>query len=66
MSELTNKRVREIMEKKQYIAPLSEVTLFESDVIMQAFGPASMPDDSFKSGAPKRVPTLSSDSVQVF
>ncbi|MBR6305060.1 MAG: hypothetical protein IKR37_05520 [Paludibacteraceae bacterium] len=45
------------MEKKQYIAPLSEVTLFESDVIMQALGPASMPDDSFKSGAPKRKET---------
>ena len=44
------------MEKKQYIAPLSEVTLFKSDVIMQAFGPASMPDDSFNSSnpAPKR------------
>jgi hypothetical protein len=63
---VNDKMLNGFMEKKQYIAPLSEVTLFESDVIMQAFGPASMPDDSFKSGAPKRVPTLSNDSVQVF
>ena len=41
------------MEKKQYIAPLSEVMLFGSDVIMEAFGPASMPTDPL-AGAPKR------------
>lgn len=46
------KMVNGFMEKKQYIAPLSEVTLFESDVIMQAFGPASMPKDPFS--APER------------
>lgn len=44
--------VNGFMEKKQYIAPLSGVTLFESDVIMQAFGPASMPKDPFS--APER------------
>ena len=55
------------MEKKQYIAPLSEVTLFESDVIMQAFGPASMPEDP-KSSAPRLSPpvVLGNDSVRVF
>lgn len=39
------------MEKKQYIAPLIEVTLLASDVVMQAFGPASMPDDQFGGGS---------------
>lgn len=41
------------MEKKQYASPLTEVTQFGSDIIMQVFGPASMPDDKFKD-APKR------------
>ena len=42
------------MEKKTYIIPLSEVMLLGSDVIMDAFGPASMPDDPFGNNAPKR------------
>lgn len=40
------------MEKKQYIAPLSEVMQLGSDVIMEAFGPASMASDPF--AAPKK------------
>lgn len=40
--------------KKQYISPLTEVVQFGSDIIMQVFGPASMPDDKFKGGAPER------------
>ena len=35
------------MKKKQYIAPLSEVTHLGSDILMEAFGPASMPKDPF-------------------
>lgn len=42
------------MQKKQYTRPQVEVTLFGSDIIMQAFGQASMPDDKFKGGSPKR------------
>ena len=42
------------MKKKQYISPLSEVTHLSTDVIMEAFGPASMPTDPFSSPAPKR------------
>jgi hypothetical protein len=43
------------MEKMQYISPLIEVMSMNT-VVMQAFGPASMPDDSFNSSnpAPKR------------
>lgn len=41
------------MTKKIYINPQIEVTLFGSDVIMQAFGPASMPNDHFN-GAPRK------------
>ena len=40
------------MKKKQYIVPLSEVTHLDSYILMQAFGPASMPKDPFT--APKR------------
>ena len=41
--------------KKQYISPLCE-EMSMNTVVMQAFGPASMPDDSFNSSnpAPKR------------
>ena len=41
------------MEKRQYIFPQTEVMNFGSDVIMEAFGPASMPSDPF-AGAPER------------
>ena len=41
------------MAKKTYIIPLSEVMLLGSDVIMDAFGPASLPIDPF-APAPKR------------
>lgn len=40
------------MEKKQYHTPLTEVTHLGSDILMQAFGPASLPKDPFTS--PKR------------
>ena len=40
------------MEKKKYIIPLSEVMQLGSDVIMDAFGPASVPKDPFS--APKQ------------
>ena len=36
------------MKKRQYTSPLTEVVQFGSDIIMQVFGPASMPDDKFK------------------
>ena len=42
-----------IMTKKIYTTPLSEVTVLGSDILMQAFGPASMPHDQFN-GAPAR------------
>ena len=43
------------MKKQQYISTLIEV-IGMNTVVMQAFGPASMPDDSFNSSnpAPKR------------
>lgn len=41
------------MAKKTYIIPLSEVTQLGPDVIMDAFGPASMPIDPF-APAPRR------------
>lgn len=41
------------MAKKIYIIPLSEVTQLGPDVIMDAFGPASMPIDPF-APAPKK------------
>ncbi len=41
------------MKKQVYISPLSEVMLLGSDVIMDAFGPASLPIDPF-APAPKR------------
>ena len=57
------------MEKKQYINPSMEVTQFGGDIVMQAFGSASMPNDNFNH-APKLVPNptpkLSNDSVPVF
>jgi len=42
--------------KKQYIFPQVEVMQFGSDVIMEAFGPASMPSDPF--AAPERKPAF--------
>lgn len=39
------------MKKKQYIAPLSEVTQLGPDVVMRDLGPASMPNQDF---APQR------------
>lgn len=55
------------MKKKIYINPLTEVAIFGSDVIMQVFGPASMPGDPKKSSAPSlKAPALGNDSVQVF
>ena len=41
-----------LMKKKQYILPLSEVTHLGSGILMEAFGPASMPKEPFT--APKR------------
>ena len=41
------------MEKRQYTSPLTEVMSIET-VLMQVVGPASMPDDKFKGGAPER------------
>ena len=41
-------------KKKLYITPLMEVSHLETDVIMQAFGPASMPDDPTKQAPRKR------------
>ncbi len=35
------------MKKKEYISPLSEVTNLGSGILMQAFGPASMPKGPF-------------------
>ena len=55
-----------IMEKKQYISPLVGVTIFGSEVIMQAFGPASMPTDPKSSAPSLKVPALGNDSVPVF
>lgn len=40
------------MKKKQYIVPRNEVVLLGPNVIMTAFGPASMPEEP--SSAPKR------------
>jgi hypothetical protein len=37
------------MKKKQYITPQSEVVQLGTDVIMEAFGPASVPTDPFGS-----------------
>ena len=42
------------MEKKRYIVPLSEVVQLGADVVMQAFGPASMPNDQFNHAPRKR------------
>ena len=41
-------------KKQQYICPVTEVTVLGSDVIMQAFGPASMPDDTFNNAPAKK------------
>ena len=41
-------------KKKLYITPLMEVSHFGTDVIMQAFGPASMPDDPTNQAPRKR------------
>ena len=41
------------MEKKQYIAPLSEVTHLGSGILL-AFGPASMPKDPFSAPVRRR------------
>jgi len=41
------------MKKKLYISPVTEVTEFGSEVIMQVFGPASMPNDQFQNPAPR-------------
>ena len=40
------------MEKRQYIVPQTEVMQLGTSVIMEAFGPASMPKDPLT--APKR------------
>jgi len=42
------------MEKRQYIIPQSEVMQFGTDVIMEAFGPASTPKDPFAAPKPRR------------
>jgi len=39
------------MKKRLYIVPQSEVMRLSTDVIMEAFGPASVPTDPF-GGAP--------------
>ena len=39
------------MKKQQYISPLCEV-LSMNTVVMQAFGPASMPNDQFNGSNP--------------
>ena len=44
------------MEKKTYIIPQSEVMPFGSDVIMEAFGPSSMPTDPFANAPKPRKP----------
>ena len=52
--------------KKQYISPLTEVQLVGVCELMIT-GPASvLPGPGSHSSAPKRVPTLGNDSVQVF
>ena len=53
MNELMNER-KSIMKKKIYSIPQTEVLQLETSVIMEAFGPASMPTDPFSSPAPKR------------
>ena len=54
--------------KKQYSAPLIEVTMFGSDVIMQVFGSASTPSDQFSGGsAPgRRAVNLNAHRTPVF
>lgn len=42
------------MKKKQYIAPISEVTHLGSGILMEAFGPASMPHDPFAAPARRK------------
>lgn len=47
----------EIMKKKQYISPVSEITdLRVMNAMMDGplFGPASMPTDQFKDNVPQR------------
>ena len=53
------------MGKKIYINPLTEVKNVNT-AVMQVFGPASMPNDSFKNAPSRKVPALGNDSVQVF
>ena len=53
------------MEKKLYIIPLVEVEKWNMRDVMKASGTSpDLPDGP--SSAPKRVPTLSNDSVRVF
>jgi len=46
--------MNKFMKKKLYITPLMEVSHLETDVIMQAFGPASMPGDPTNQAPRKR------------
>ena len=53
------------MEKKEYIHPLVEAQLMESVIGIMKTSIEPGPDPGSLS-APKRVPSLSNDSVQVF
>ena len=62
---VNDKMLNGFMEKKQYISPLVEAQSMESVIGIMKTSIEPGPDPGSLS-APKRIPSLSNDSVQVF